>query len=124
MNPQSNSNNFFGQKVSVPGVNVNNATPSQLLYSNDYSLQTFYGTNGNIGFGVFTSSVTGEQTVGMQIENTAGQVTFEMDGQTWFWFDSSGNNIMQVGLLVNSAGSIGLYGWAVATPGNSLLETL
>jgi hypothetical protein len=39
---QSNSNNFFGIKVSRPGFNVNNATDSQLIYKSNYSTETFY----------------------------------------------------------------------------------
>jgi len=42
MPPASNSNNFYGVKVSVPGVNVNNATDAQLQYSNNYSQELFY----------------------------------------------------------------------------------
>lgn len=117
MNPTSNSNSFFGQKVSVPGVNVNNATPSQLLYQNNYQSETFFGTGGDIQFGIFTSSITGQQTMGMQVVGAGGNILFEMDGQTWYWFDTNGNNIMQVGLLPD-----GTYGWAVATPGNSVAE--
>lgn len=42
---QSNKNSFFGIKVSNPGINVNNATDSQLQYQNNYSQEIFY-TNG------------------------------------------------------------------------------
>lgn len=39
---QSNSNSFFGIKVSTPGINVNNATDAQLQYLNNYSQEIFY----------------------------------------------------------------------------------
>lgn len=45
MNPTSPSNAnppYFGIKVSQPGINVNNATPDQLLYTNDYNTTTYY----------------------------------------------------------------------------------
>jgi len=116
MTPQSNT--FFGQKVSQPGVNVNHATDNQLLYKNDYSSQTFYGTNGNITFGAFTSSITGNQVQGQQIVDSSGNVTFEQDGQTQYWFDGNGYNIMQVGLLPD-----GTYGWVVATPGTNVADS-
>jgi hypothetical protein len=107
---------FFGVKVSQPGVDVNNATPNQLLYKNDYSAQTFFGTNGDIAFGIFTSAVTGNQTMGMQLVDNKGNVTFEMDGRTWYWFDASGNIVMEVGYLSIAQ----IFGWAVAVPGQTL----
>lgn len=122
MNPSSPSNPappFFGTQVSQPGVDVTQATSNQLLYQLDLNAgtQTFFGTNGDISFGLFTSIVTGKQTMGLQVSNTSGNVVFEMDGQSWYWFDANGNNIMQVGLLPD-----GTYGWAVATPGNSVKQ--
>lgn len=132
MSPKSNNNTFFGIRVSQPGINVNNASPSQLMYSNDYSKETFYGngsaavtignlgnsaygmsipaSNGTINFGLLSSG-----NLGMQVLSTSGSTLFEMDGQTWYWYDNSGNNVMQVGLLPN-----GQFGWAVATAGNSV----
>lgn len=48
MGPQTNSNNFFGIAVSLPGINVNQASPSQMMYTNDYSTTTWRDKNGNI----------------------------------------------------------------------------
>lgn len=48
MGPQTNSNNFFGIAVSLPGINVNEASPSQMMYTNDYSTTTWRDNNGNI----------------------------------------------------------------------------
>lgn len=48
MGPQTNSNNFFGIAVSQPGINVNQASPSQMLYTNDYSTTTWRDSNGTI----------------------------------------------------------------------------
>ncbi len=48
MGPQTNSNNFFGIAVSLPGINVNQASPNQMMYTNDYSTTTWRDKNGNI----------------------------------------------------------------------------
>ena len=117
MNPDTtSSSNFFGIKISQPGIDIKNAAPNQLMYVNNYSQETFYGSNGNISFGLFTSGVTGQQTMGMQTLNSAGNPAFEMDGQTWYWFDNEGNVVMMVGYLPVAQ----VYGWAVASPGQSL----
>lgn len=117
--PQGNQTGFFGVKVSQPGVNVNSAGADQLLYQNDYTAQTFFGSTGNISFGQFTSQLTGQLTLGMQIIDSNGNSIFEMDGTTWSWFDPTHNynNNMQVGLLPD-----GNYGWVISTPGNTVAD--
>jgi hypothetical protein len=109
---------FFGTKVSKTGINVTQATPNQLLYQLDLNTgtQTFYSVNGEISYGNFTSAVTGNLSQGMQVVNSDGYVTFEMDGQTWYWFDNLGNIVMEVGYLQLPQ----IYGWAVAVPGSTL----
>jgi hypothetical protein len=114
--PSGNQNSFYGEKVSKPGINVNNAGDNQLLYKNDYQAQTFFGSSGDISFGIFTSAVTSNQAYGMQVVDSNGNVTFEMDGQTWYWFDTNGNIVMMVGYLPVSK----TYGWAVSPPNTSL----
>lgn len=111
MTPQSPTN--FGIKVSKAGVNVNNATDNQLLYKNDYNAETFFGSTGSISFG---NLMNGGQ--GMQVVDSTGFVLFELQGQTWYWYDKNyGTNVMQVGLLPD-----GSYGWAVATQGNNVAD--
>jgi hypothetical protein len=61
MQPTSNVNNFFGQKVSQPGIPVNKANDSQLLYKNDFSTQTFYDQFGNA-----------QVVIGLQIDGSYG----------------------------------------------------
>lgn len=52
MEPQLNSNipgnqgQFFGQKVSRLGINVNNAADNQLILKDDFSTRTYYDGNG------------------------------------------------------------------------------
>lgn len=114
--PAGSQNSFFGVKVSKQGTNVINAPDNQLLYKNDYSKETFFGSSGNISFGSFTSAVTNQPAQGLQVVNSNGKVIFELNGQTWYWFDANGNIVMEVGYLPVAQ----IYGWAVATPGNTL----
>ena len=137
------STNFFGVKVSQPGINVNQASDTQLLYQNNYSTETYYdnigtpvvqlgllpggtyglltGTddNGGITYGAYTSVITGQTALGLQIADQNGNVLFEMNGSTWYWFDPNNGyvNNMQIGLLPD-----GSYGMVVATPGNSVQD--
>jgi hypothetical protein len=141
MGPQTNSNNFFGIAVSLPGINVNQASPSQMMYTNDYTTTTWRDSNGNItlqeglltsgdyGFsavaangtitlGSYTSANTGNASQGMQITDSSGFVLFELNGETWFWYDKTTNtNVMQIGLLPD-----GTYGLAIAKPGYNVSD--
>lgn len=112
--PSGNQSQFFGQKVSKPGINVNQASDSQLLYKNDWSAQTFYAEDGSaISFGT-----NDDGTLGMQVKDNSGFVLFKMNGTTWLWYDkNTGNNVMQVGLLPD-----GSYGWAVAPVGQDVAQ--
>lgn len=152
MGPQTNSNNFFGIAVSLPGINVNQASPNQMMYTNDYSTTTWRDKNGNItlqegnlgnndyglsagGGSVILDSkglsvnATGggsiiqfgnlaDGTLGMNITDSSGFVLFELNGQTWYWYDKTTNtNVMQVGLLPD-----GTYGMAVAENGYNVAD--
>lgn len=49
MSPQqvtSTQGNFFGIKVSKPGINVGQATDTQLVLKDDYSTRTYYDQSG------------------------------------------------------------------------------
>jgi len=137
MQPVSNTNSFFGIRVSQPGIDVLTAGPNQLAYQSDYTTQTWYGINGNptlnignIGTtnnpqygmsvpasnGTITFGENTDGTQGMQVVDSSGNVIFEMNGTTWYWYDTDGNTVMEVGYL----SLLGVYGWAVATPGSSL----
>lgn len=114
-NPSGNQNKFFGQKVSLPGININSASDSELLYKLDYdnSNQTFYGSTGTIQFGKLADGNLGMQTV-----DADGFVLFKLEGQTWYWYDkTTGKNIMQIGLLPD-----GTYGWAIADTGKDVAD--
>jgi hypothetical protein len=135
MQPQNNTNSFFGIRVSNPGINVANALPNQLMYENNYQTETFYSsggttlqignlgnnsygmtvpaTNGTINFGLLSDG-----SLGMQVVDNSGFILFEMNGTTWFWYDKTTNkNVMQVGLLPD-----GTYGMAVAKSGYNVSD--
>ena len=135
MNPTNANSDFFGQKVSIPGVPVNQASDSQLVYKNDWSTQTWYGKGsetlkvGSLGSSAYGMSVPASKgtlnfgllsdgSLGIQVQDTTGYILFEMTGQTWFWYDkTTGKNVMQVGLLPD-----GTYGWAVAASGYNVSD--
>ena len=114
MGPSSSLNNFYGIKISKQGIPVNQASDNNLTYKQDFNngTMTVFGSNGDINFGVNPDS-----TLGMNVQDTSGNLLFEMSGQTWAWYDTSGNVVMYVGYLPVAK----VFGWAVATPGNSLL---
>ena len=106
--PSGNQNTFFGIKVSKPGINVNSAGDSQLIYKNDYSAETFYTDTGSMLFGKNANG-----SLGMTLADSSNFTLFTMNGQTWSWYDkTTGKNVMQVGLLPD-----GTYGMAIAKTG-------
>ncbi len=48
MGPQPNNKNFFGIAVSMPGIDVNTASLSQMLYTNNYTTTTWRDSNGKV----------------------------------------------------------------------------
>lgn len=90
-------NQFFGQKVSKAGIDVNTASDNQLIYKNDFNTQTWYDQSGNI---VLQQGLLPNGAYGMASNN--GQITI------------SNNGIEQIilGLLPD-----GTYGLAISKPG-------
>jgi len=69
-------------------------------------------TNVSISIGVIQGS-TNDTGVGLSITDDNGFVLFKLDGQTWYWYDSTTEkNIMQVGLLPD-----GSFGQVNVKPG-------
>jgi hypothetical protein len=94
---QSNTNSFFGIKVSVPGVNVNNATDSQLQYLNNYSQEVFFANglaNTLVGSRV-ANSINGLSTSeeGFFVAQQGIDVRNATDRQLVF---NSGNDVLQI----------------------------
>ncbi len=113
MGPQSNQNNFFGIKVSKPGINVNSASPSQLIYQNDYSSETFYGIQyealklGNIGS-------KGTNQYGMDVYNGSGTNILTLGEYSTGAYgmnvlNGSGSTMLEAGLLPSGSYGINLY---------------
>lgn len=71
MNP-NNVNNFFGIKVSKPGINVANASDNNLVLKDDYSTRTYYDQSGSarILFGLLPDG-----SYGLVISKTGVDVT-------------------------------------------------
>lgn len=108
MSPQSNQNNFFGVKVSKPGINVNNASDSQLIYKSDYSTDTWYGDYyksleiGQIG----TAS---SLAYGMNVYNSKGDVSLtlgQLGGDSYGMSVPASSGTIYFGLL--SDGNLGI----------------
>jgi len=94
---QSNNNSFFGIKVSNPGINVNNATDSQLQYLNNYSQEIFYANGvGNVLIGQRpANNLNGlaQAEEGMFVAQTGVDVRSATDNQLVF---NSQNNVFKI----------------------------
>ena len=112
----NNQNNFFGIRVSIPGVDVNNASPSQLLYENNYSTTTWRDSNGNIqlqegdlGNGVYGLSAGGGSVVldasGLSINSsTSSNGVTITNTSSVYWL----NNIPQIIIGILPDGTVGI----------------
>lgn len=114
---QSNSNNFFGIKVSQPGINVNNATNSQLILQDDYSTRTYYNTSGQPLLQLGVAPGTNNKAYGLQLLDSNGDVIARYGEQpdgtfNLKFFDTSGIGIAQFGQFID--GSVALK---IAVPG-------
>lgn len=99
MGPQTNSNNFFGIAVSQPGINVNQASPSQMLYTNDYSTTTWRDAKGNITLqeGLLSDGSYGLSAGGGNVElNSSGLSVTATNGTIDFGNISNSQLGMQV----------------------------
>lgn len=60
MQPNDQQNQFFGEKVSKPGIPVNQASDKQLVYKNNYSTTTYYdNANSRILIGLLPDGTYG-----------------------------------------------------------------
>jgi hypothetical protein len=91
--PQGNNPTFFGQKVSVPGINVNSAGDDQLILKDDYSSRIYYNDRGIptvlLGLRPNTSPVQR----GFYVSQDGIDVTTASDSQLIF---NSGQDIFKV----------------------------
>ena len=123
--PQANNNSFFGIRFSLPGINVNNANPSQLLYQNNYSTTTWRDSNGNIqleegnlgnaGYGLSAgggSVILNANGLSINPNNSTNSIQLT---STQLSVYESGIEQIRIGLLPD-----GTYGMAVSVPGTSI----
>lgn len=117
MQPISNTNSFFGERVSQPGVNALTAGPNQLVYQTDYSTQTWYDISGNaiLVVGQQNNSSTYGVSINPNAQNlysNSSGVTITQNGLSIF---QNGIEQVRVGVLPDGTGGI------VATiPGTSV----
>lgn len=103
--PSGNTDKFFGQKVSKPGIDVNTASDNQLIYKNDFSTQTFYTASGQAG--VASGQIPSGGT-GTAIYDSAGNIVAQYGEQSdgsvnLKFFDSNGIGVAQFGQFTGGA---------------------
>jgi len=91
MQPQSNTNSFFGIRISQPGINVQQANPKQLLYQSDYSTETWYDATGNAILNIGNIGTASASSYGLKVLN------------------DSGSTMLEAGLLPSGSYGINLY---------------
>ena len=122
MSPQSNKNTFFGIKVSIPGINVNQATDKQLVYKNDYSTETWYAL-GDKSLQIGQIGSASNPSYGMNVFNGSGDVSLTLGqistGYGMNVFNSTGGSVLILGEYASGA-----YGMSVlnTSSGTTMME--
>lgn len=93
----SNSGNFFGVRVSQPGINVNQASPTQLILQDDYSTRLYYNSIGvpTVLLGLRSANganLIGKNEQGLFISQSGIDVTQATDRQLAF---NSSQSVLQ-----------------------------
>lgn len=96
--PTGNTDKFFGQKVSVPGINVNNASDSQLILKDDFSTRIYYNQEGvaTVLLGLRSANSSNGLTSseqGLYVSKPAIDVSLATDDQLIF---NSGQNVFKI----------------------------
>lgn len=119
MNPTGASgrqNQFFGQKASIPGINVNNAADNQLIFKNDFSTTLYYSTQGvpTVLLGLRKANASNGLSANQQglfVSQPGTDVQQATDAQLFF---NTSQNIFKVvktlggGTIINNVGVIGV----------------
>lgn len=100
--PSGNQNQFFGQKVSRLGINVNSAGDSDLIYKNDFSTTLYYDESGVPTVLLGLRNTTGRR--GLYVSQTGVDVTTANDSQLIFNSDQDIFKIVKTGFIVNTIG--------------------
>jgi hypothetical protein len=88
-NPSGQQSDFFGTKVSIPGINVSSAGDNQLILKDDYSSRIYYDANGNpsVLLGLRRKNANNGLSAnqqGLYVSQTAIDVTQATDSQLVF----------------------------------------
>ncbi len=125
MGPQANNKNFFGIAVSQPGIDVNTASLSQMLYTNNYTTTTWRDSNGKvqlqeglIGTNQYGLSAGGGSVVldasGLSLNPTNSTNSIQLTS-TQLSVYQNGIEQIRIGLMPD-----GTYAMAVSVPGTSI----
>lgn len=115
MQPQNANNNFFGIRVSKPGINVNTASATGLVYESNYSTDTWYDGSGNTSL-----------KIGLQSDGTYGLTA----GDNLVKLNSSGLSTGDGSVIVDysgvsvDSGAITLNSSGLTVTENSLSSTV
>lgn len=103
--PSGNQNQFFGTKVSIPGIDVNNAGDNQLILKDDYNTRIYYN-NGvpNIVLGLRPN--TSPAQYGLFISQGNIDATQATDGQLAFNSNRSFTVVLQGSYVFPSLGTV------------------
>lgn len=82
--PQGNQSSFYGQKVSIPGIDVNSAGDNQLILKDDYSSRIYYNDQGvpTVLLGLRPNTTPSQR--GLYVSQDGVDVTTASDNQLIF----------------------------------------
>jgi hypothetical protein len=92
-NPSGQQADFFGTKVSIPGINVNQAGDNQLILKDDYNSRIYYNANGVPTVLLGRRSSTTPAQYGFYVSKNGVDVTQASDSQLVF---NSGQDVFKV----------------------------
>lgn len=126
-NISGNQSDFFGQKVSIPGINVNSAGDNQLILKDNYSTRLYYNAQGvaTVLLGKRTSTTPSQQ--GLFVSKSGIDVTQANDSQLIF---NSSQDIFKIvakgsiNIPAFTTGTGGINYSAISVPHNQLFTPI
>lgn len=113
MNPSGQQPEFFGVKVSKPGINVNAANDTQLIYKDDYSTKTYFDNSGNV---VMQEGKLSNGQYGLALNPNSTSASVQVL-PTQISVYNAGVEQIRIGLLPD-----GTYGMVVTKAGTSITQ--
>lgn len=125
LTPSGNQNQFFGQKVSKLGVNVNNAGDNELILKDDYSSRIYYNNNGveTVLLGLRRANSTngiGTDQQGLFVSQDGINVTNATNSQLIF---NSNQDVFKI-IKKDTTQSIPSFSITVGGSGGNILKTI